>query len=344
MPVSVRGSGFSVGEGKNYYSTDNVTDIKIGSASGKVNIQWTDPQDTTLDAIVFAAWAGTLVVRKEGSAPINEKDGTVVTDSKVRNQYKNVALVDTDVVVGKTYYYGIFPYTDQEVYNNSAENIAKVLVTTVNPVFSEATWDEVVLACQSRDVPETWNIGDEKDIQLTGTYAQVITMQIWGKNLDDCMDGTKAPLTFGMKNLMANNFKMDNDGFCASGYQSTDFRKSIIPQILQGFPEQIQNAMRNIKVLSSKGSSVYTTEEKLTIPSITNVGLGQISTDHQYPIFTDNSSRVKKASNGTRTAKYYLSRTFIDEETMEGIGEKGDRGNGSPKFRNDQYVCLMFCL
>ncbi|HJB29742.1 MAG TPA: hypothetical protein IAA06_13265, partial [Candidatus Blautia faecavium] len=71
MPLIVRGSGFSVGGGKNSYSTDAVQIIKITGAVGKTAIWWSDPQDTTLDAIVFVKWAGTLVVRKEGSAPIN---------------------------------------------------------------------------------------------------------------------------------------------------------------------------------------------------------------------------------------------------------------------------------
>lgn len=331
-----------MGGGKNYYSTDNVTDIKIGSASGKVNIQWTDPQDTTLDAIVFAAWAGTLVVRKEGSAPTNEKDGIVVTDSKVRDQYKNAPLVDTDVVVGKTYYYGIFPYTDQGVYNNSGENVGTVLVVSISPVFSEASWDDIISACQEKDIPDTWNVGDEKELVLTGAYAQTVVMQIWGKDLDDYADGSgKAPLTFGMKGVTLQAIRMHSSNNIG-GWHTSELRRNTLPAIQECFPENVKNAVREITVRYCGMNDTGTVSDKLWVPSAENVGQSawRATNCPHYPIFTDNASRVK-----TQYPMYWWLRDIYAYQSSNflTIQSSGSTYSLAANFSNVN-VCFGFCL
>lgn len=75
-----------------------------------INIKWTDPSDINTYEPVPATWAGTVVVRKEGSAPKNVWDGTIVVDSTTKNAYSSTALADNNVNFDTTYYYGIFPY------------------------------------------------------------------------------------------------------------------------------------------------------------------------------------------------------------------------------------------
>lgn len=75
-----------------------------------VKIKWTDPPDISTNEPVPCTWAGTVVVRKEGSAPRHRWDGVLIVDSTTRDEYSVTALEDDTVEVGKTYYYGIFPY------------------------------------------------------------------------------------------------------------------------------------------------------------------------------------------------------------------------------------------
>lgn len=94
--------------------------IYCNSNQGTVNISWEDPYNrTSLDEFDIGIWAGTLVLRKENSAPENIHDGIVVVDSKTRDQYKYPNYY-TDIIesfdINKTYYYGIFPYTTKNVY------------------------------------------------------------------------------------------------------------------------------------------------------------------------------------------------------------------------------------
>lgn len=93
------------------------TEVSIINLDESVEIKWTDPKDIDLNGAPLAEWAGTIVVRKVGSAPTSKTDGTIVIDSKVRNEYKTNGFIDTGLTNGIEYYYGIFPYTDDRVFN-----------------------------------------------------------------------------------------------------------------------------------------------------------------------------------------------------------------------------------
>ena len=86
-----------------------VTDIQTLAAAGKVYVKWTDPDDLVVAGSTLAAWGGTLLVRKAGSAPVSRRDGTVVLDSKTRNAYQNEYFCDSGLTDGVTYYYKFFP-------------------------------------------------------------------------------------------------------------------------------------------------------------------------------------------------------------------------------------------
>lgn len=108
-----------------------VTGLSTLVASEKAYIKWTDPEDIELSGVKLAEWAGTLLVRKAGSAPANRRDGTVVIDSKVRDAYKTSYLVDSGLSNGVTYYYKFFPYSTSKVYTDSENN---AFTLTPNPV------------------------------------------------------------------------------------------------------------------------------------------------------------------------------------------------------------------
>ena len=93
------------------------TNVAIVNFDEAAKITWTDPDDVVINGGIAAAWAGTKVIRKEGSAPTSPSDGVEVVNETARNQYQNTPVVDTGLTNGVTYYYGIFPYTDIGVYN-----------------------------------------------------------------------------------------------------------------------------------------------------------------------------------------------------------------------------------
>lgn len=114
----VKGDGYPVG---------NVADFTAQVGNGEVTLKWQDPSDVTITdsngtVITIARWAGTKLLRKTGTFPVNENDGTLVIDNTVKNQYQTNGLVDTGLVNGTTYYYMAFPYTDEDVVTIDAAN------------------------------------------------------------------------------------------------------------------------------------------------------------------------------------------------------------------------------
>lgn len=106
------------GSGGGGIALSAVSDITTQVASGKVYVKWTDPSDLIVADSTLAAWGGTLLVRKAGSAPTSRRDGTVVLDSKTRDAYKTSYFCDSGLTDGTTYYYKFFPYTTQNAYTD----------------------------------------------------------------------------------------------------------------------------------------------------------------------------------------------------------------------------------
>lgn len=97
------------------YLLSDVSNVSIVADGTTITIAWTDPNDIMDGSTVVTAWAGTKVVRKAGSAPENVFDGTVVVDSKTKNQYASSGYADANLAEG-IYYYRFFPYSENGVY------------------------------------------------------------------------------------------------------------------------------------------------------------------------------------------------------------------------------------
>lgn len=96
-----------------------VSNVSIKNGNGKVSITWTDPDDVTLEGITLSTWAGTKLVMNESNYPTNENDGTVVLNSTTRNQYQSTGYTVTGLTNNKTYYFALFPYSTDGIYNYS---------------------------------------------------------------------------------------------------------------------------------------------------------------------------------------------------------------------------------
>lgn len=97
-------------------------DPTISSGNAKATISWGDPGDVVLDGVVLSAWKGTKLVMKESGYPENENDGTLILDNTVRDAYKTSGYVVDGLTNGNTYYFALFPYSTDGVYNYSASN------------------------------------------------------------------------------------------------------------------------------------------------------------------------------------------------------------------------------
>lgn len=121
MPILSNFPG-GAGSGSGGLTLAAVSGITTQVSSGKVYVKWTDPDDLVVAGSTIAAWGGTLLVRKAGSAPTSRRDGTIVLDSKTRNAYKNTYFCDSGLSNGTKYYYKFFPYTTANAYTDSTDD------------------------------------------------------------------------------------------------------------------------------------------------------------------------------------------------------------------------------
>lgn len=121
MPILSNFPG-GAGSGSGGLTLAAVSGITTQVSSGKIYVKWTDPDDLVVAGSTIAAWGGTLLVRKAGSAPTSRRDGTIVLDSKTRDAYKNTYFCDSGLSNGTKYYYKFFPYTTANAYTDSTDD------------------------------------------------------------------------------------------------------------------------------------------------------------------------------------------------------------------------------
>lgn len=108
------------------FNIPNVTNIVASKGNAMATLTWTDPDDISYEGVVLAKWGGTIVVQKAGSVPTSKDDGTVIFTETTRNQHKTSPLTISNLTNDTTYYFGVFPYTDNGMYNYDASQVVSV--------------------------------------------------------------------------------------------------------------------------------------------------------------------------------------------------------------------------
>ena len=94
----------------------------IINGNAKCKITWGDPDDVIADGVTLSTWKGTKLVMKETGYPENENDGTVIVDNKIKDTYVSTGYEVTGLTNGNTYYFKLFPYSTDGIYNYQDSN------------------------------------------------------------------------------------------------------------------------------------------------------------------------------------------------------------------------------
>lgn len=215
--------------------------------------------------------------------------------------------------------------------------------------FADTTWEQIDYATTNDLVPNTWLVGDEKDIELT--TGEVLTMQIYDFNHDDLTAGGKAGITFGLKDLMADTRAMNNTDTNVGGFTSSAMYTWLQGDLYNSLPADLKTVIKAVDKKTSAGSqssTINTNSMKIFLFSeVECFGTTTYSFSgegSQYPIFTDAASRTKKLSNGSGSAEYWWERSphTSNSTIFCVVNGSGDATNYFASYTSG--VCFGFCV
>ena len=182
---------------------------------------------------------------------------------------------------------------------------ANVTLDMIDPVFGNNSWAAIIKACQEKQVPSTWNVGDSCNMTINNkTYA----IDIIGKNHDDYADGSgKAPLTFQMHKTYATQYKMNNAGSNKGGWAGCLLRGNGGFKVIKSkMPAEVVAAFKAVTKKTSAGNSsstISTTEDTLFLLSEIEV---QGTRTHSYAGEGTQYAYYKTVANRKKNSAWYL--------------------------------------
>ena len=227
------------------------------------------------------------------------------------------------------------------IYNNPALWQRK----QIDPVFANNSWEEIIAACKSGRVPDSWAIGDSKTMTINGSDYQI---DIIGKNHDTYTAGGTAPLTFQMHDCYGTKYAMNNSDTNSGGWTSCAMRSTHLPAILALMPTEVQNGIREVNKLTSSGSrssTINTTADKLFLLSeieiFGNLYYSKRGEGSQYAYYSAGNSKVKRFS-GAAYSWWGRSPHGSDSDIFCIVDSGGNAFNGYASFST--CVAFGFCF
>lgn len=269
-----------------------VNNPTIENANTSVTIKWQDPENTVISGSTFSTWAGTKLVMKETGYPANPDDGTLVVDNTVRDKYKTTGYTVTGLTSDKQYYFALFPYNTDGVYNYDTGNRllgepGELKIVT----FADGTDAEIARMIKAHyagkiNIGEYWAVGDKRTIHhntmdATGVseshkandYAYVI-IGIEHDDLVTAINGkAKAAITIQTERLLyldtttEYNNSLDASHECgymnssdmnSGGWEGCERRTWCNNVYKKCLPAYVQSMMKQVKKLTSVGGQSST--------------------------------------------------------------------------------------
>ena len=191
----------------------------------------------------------------------------------------------------------------------------------IKPILKDNSWEEVIYTSENNCIPDTWKVGDEIELKLSGKYNETVTLQIWDFNHYEKADGSgKAHILFGMKHLMKDKEFMNPFYFNTGGWNDSYMKKTVMKNIFNSISTELRNAIKEVNTYASIGSTTSSgkgllSKDKVFIPGLTEVGdkwdaQNQTETGQKkFPIYSNDSSRIKRLNNGNGLTEWWWTRS-----------------------------------
>ena len=238
------------------------------------------------------------------------------------------------------------------IYNNMG--------ISLDPVFANNDWESIIIACQQNIVPDTWAVGDSKDMIIG---SETYPIDIIGKNHDTYSSGGTAPLTLQMHNSYSVRYPMNATATNAVGWSGSQMRLETMPSFLQLLPSEVQAGIKNVSKITSVGNystSLKTTSDGLFLLSKVEVTGPDIAsttsvpgegTHYEYFVLYHTEGRATLDSgiiyngNWARSPFHYSGSTnALNTQGYVIIYDATSNGSGTAANNTWPYMAPAFCF
>lgn len=210
--------------------------------------------------------------------------------------------------------------------------------------FAANSWETIIAACQSGNVPDSWAVGDSKSMTISGMSYQI---DIIGKNHDVYADGSgTAPLTFQLHDCYSEAKQMYYVNLSGLGWKNTDMRLTYLPAILALMPTEVKNGIHAVNKKTSEGgnsTTIETVSDTLFLLSEVEI-FGTASSSvagegSQYDYYKAGNSKIKKREG---VDEFWWDRSSASGGMFCTVRANGQAGASNAS--NSLGVSFAFCF
>lgn len=229
-----------------------------------------------------------------------------------------------------------------EVFNNDSlfnifkgdQTFAQTVATAHESTFTSDSWSVVnKLATLAKENPSMFSSykNKKRSIAITGNGTHSFTLS------DVNMKG--AGFLFVCDDLVGTH-NMNSSNTTSGGWESCAMRSWLNSTMLGNLPSDLQSVIKSVPNQNTSGYGAATTNDKLWIPSFTEVGLQSGSAEGaKFSIFNSNSDRIRKNSG---SANYWWLRSVTSSTSFRYVRTDGSLGSYYASDANG--VCPCFCI
>ncbi len=274
---------------------------------------------------------------------VDAPSGTAVTAS-----YAGVVVSRTGSGVLEIPSYGTWVVTGNLSGQTMSTTIVVDTVKQYNVVlrfypanFADATWEQIIEACQNDIVPATWVVGDSKTMSV-GSNRQI---DIIGKHHDTYTDGGIAPLTFQFHDIYTEVKFANNE---ETLWANSIVRNTTLPSVISSMPAAVRSALRYIdktnhnmtgRILNVTSDNMFILAEAEVFSTVTEAIAGEGT---QYEYYKVGNKRIKMLGS---TAKSWWLRSLDSSDTRnQTYVDEAGKINSAYSDANTMGVVPAFCF
>lgn len=337
--------------GKSYkVRLSSTTDLQAPPDSEVITIVGGVNYDVTM---TYALMYGTITVNvttQPAGMPIGQYTVTLTpndsTGALSQQGNNSQAVVFNNVKNGVVYTVGLSAINHYTANTNGTvtavggQNISHNAKYVFSATLDDLSWAEIDEISTAGVANKLFSVGDTKDVSVS---RETLTFEIVGFNHDDLSDGSgKAKITFGMKNL-----KRD-----VGNYVQSSNNDILNTTFYNGMPSDLKSVIKSVnKTIGARKNGTSQRTESLKIWLFSEIEVfGKTTSSSQgegykYEVFTTNSSRVKKLSNGDGNASdWWLRSPYYYNNTgycyCVSLGNEVGQGTNIYKCG----ICAGFCI